>query len=770
MADMTACLSALFLTDPVDDRATLVQAKGLRVDGTCEWIKTNALYNSWLSSDSQLLWLSGGPGKGKTMLSIFLIEELERTMQLSQNTLVLQYFCDNKDEKRNTAVTIVRGLVYQLLRSLPKLINHILPSFKIQKESLFATSSLQTLWRIFENMLRDPALSTIYCVLDGLDECDEGSLEVLLGKFATLLSTSSRSSTCHLKLIVVSRDLPDFIPEVLSGFPRIRLDPDADTEVNNDIHRFINVKVDDLSAYRQYPESLHVHVRETFQNRAQGTFLWVGIVARALRKYKATEVEIALNLFPSGLEELYARMLLQIEHNRQETAAKILRWVVMAVRPLTVSELSAAIETTVKPSVATFSCDEVTRDQVLYCGYLLTIKEDKVGLIHQSAKDYLLRETPDSNPKLEAFRIKKEVGNLKIAARCLDYLQDGALRDGKVDLKVNIAHLKAFPLLSYAALHWHEHARSLNRSENIFDLSLPFYQTKSQIRESWWRTYWAAMTPEEEPDVPDSFTLLHVASFFGILPLAENLLLKQGWINTLMGSFYLNKKNGDGYTALTLAARAGHKAVVQLLLEKGADVEAKGRRKWFTFIPWKALQFAAFHGHEAIVQLLLENGADAKTKTEDGRMVLQLAAQGGHEAVVQLLLDEGEDVETKNEDGYRALQFAAQDGHEAVVRLLLENGADIEAKTEERETALQLAAFHGHEAVVRVLLEMGADVEAGTEIGVTALHIAAQRGHEAVVRLLLDKGADAEVQTENGDTALQLAALWSHKSVVQLLS
>lgn len=340
-------------------------------------------------------------------------------------------------------------------------------------------------------MLLDPVLGATYCVLDGLDECDGDSLEVLLKKFRTLfLMNSSGSSPSHFNLIIVSRDLPDFIPEVLSGFPRIRLDPDADTEVNDDIHQFIDVKVDELSIYRQYPELLRVRVKEVFQNRAQGTFLWVGIVAKALRKYKATEVEKALDFFPSGLEELYARMLLQIDVDRREIAAKILRWVVMVVRPLTLSELSAVLEIAASPSVL-FNCNEVMRDQVLYCGYFLTIKGDEVGLIHQSATDYLLRNSCDLNPELEMFRVKKKIAHLEIAKKCLDYLQNGPFTNGKVDLK-NTTYLKAFPLLSYATLHWPEHARSLARSEDIFDLSLSFYHEKSQIRTSWLKTYWAS--------------------------------------------------------------------------------------------------------------------------------------------------------------------------------------------------------------------------------------------------------------------------------------
>ena len=347
---MEACLTALFLTDPRDDRDRLIHVKGSRVDGTCEWIKTNELYDLWLHSRSQLLWLSGGPGKGKTMLSIFLAGELERMANDSQDVLFMQYFCDNKDEKRNTATAIMRGLIFQLLSLRPKLFDYILPSFKIQKESLFTGSSFEALWRIFENMCHDPVLGTTYCILDGLDECDEASLELLLKKLKAFFSKKlDEFSACRLKLIAVSRGLPDFIPELMSSFPRIRLDPDADREVNSDICRFIDVKIDELSACGNYPEPLRVHVKHVFLNRAEGTFLWVGIVASELRKYKLSEIDNALELFPSGLGGLYARMLLQINDHRRETAAKILRWVVMAVRPLTLSELSAAIETTVKP-------------------------------------------------------------------------------------------------------------------------------------------------------------------------------------------------------------------------------------------------------------------------------------------------------------------------------------------------------------------------------------------------------------------------------------
>ena len=89
---IAACKNALFLSDPAVDRASLISKKGRRVSGTCEWIRDNAAYKSWLETDqSSLLWIRGGPGKGKTMLSIFLTEEFESITQDPKNALAVYY-------------------------------------------------------------------------------------------------------------------------------------------------------------------------------------------------------------------------------------------------------------------------------------------------------------------------------------------------------------------------------------------------------------------------------------------------------------------------------------------------------------------------------------------------------------------------------------------------------------------------------------------------------------------------------------------------------
>lgn len=196
-------------------------------------------------------------------------------------------------------------------------------------------------------------------------------------------------------------------------------------------------------------------------------------------------------------------------------------------------------------------------------------------------------------------------------------------------------------MLLYAALYWPEYARSLACSEDTFDLSLSFYYEKSQICEYWPKTYRAVVWKYDDP--LNSFTLLHLASYFGILPLAENLLLKKGWLNKMKRKLYLNKTDDSGRMALIWAAQSGHDALVRLLSEKGADFEAKN------IYGETALYKAAQCGHEAVVRLLLKKGADVEAMTGfEGVTALHAAAEKRHEAVVQLLLEKGADVKAKD--------------------------------------------------------------------------------------------------------------------------
>ncbi|KAF5120884.1 Histone-lysine N-methyltransferase EHMT1 [Metarhizium anisopliae] len=79
---------------------------------------------------------------------------------------------------------------------------------------------------------------------------------------------------------------------------------------------------------------------------------------------------------------------------------------------------------------------------------------------------------------------------------------------------------------------------------------------------------------------------------------------------------------------------------------------------------------ASYGGHDAVAQLLVDNGADVEAKDENGRMPLSWAAENWNgEATVKLLLEKGADIEPKDEDGRTPLWLAAEKGRKAIVKL-----------------------------------------------------------------------------------------------------
>lgn len=108
------------------------------------------------------------------------------------------------------------------------------------------------------------------------------------------------------------------------------------------------------------------------------------------------------------------------------------------------------------------------------------------------------------------------------------------------------------------------------------------------------------------------------------------------------------------------------KPLVQLLLDRGADIAAKDK-KGFTM-----LHSAASSGSESLVRLLLDGNADTAAKDHEGKTALHTAARRGYKAVVQVLLDGGAEIAAKDNDGWTALEHALKGDNVPTAQLLLD--------------------------------------------------------------------------------------------------
>ncbi|RYP64313.1 hypothetical protein DL771_008815 [Monosporascus sp. 5C6A] len=213
-----------------------------------------------------------------------------------------------------------------------------------------------------------------------------------------------------------------------------------------------------------------------------------------------------------------------------------------------------------------------------------------------------------------------------------------------------------------------------------------------------------------------------------------------------------------------------HKAVIQQLLEKGANLESQDR-SGRTPLSW-----AAEEGCKDVLGILFENGAELESRDNSGRTPLSWAAGRGHDAARWLIFEKGADIGSKDESGRTPLSWAIGKGHanheptrhEAIIPMLSEIITDFGLKHETVRTMLPEAAEVGNAAVIRLLPHKGASIESKDDSGRPPLLLAAQNGHEAVVRLLLDKGAFIKLEDETAMTMLLQAAKVGNTAITQL--
>lgn len=191
------------------------------------------------------------------------------------------------------------------------------------------------------------------------------------------------------------------------------------------------------------------------------------------------------------------------------------------------------------------------------------------------------------------------------------------------------------------------------------------------------------------------------------------------------------------------AAFKGHEPLVRLHLDKG--VPADSRPNSYSKTP---LQYAACFGHSSILDLLLSRGASIDALCASQYTALHFAILNGHPGAVKTLLYHGASVQIRNSEGLTplllAIRYAVGRSGETVLEMLLDAGSQVDAQESVIGwTALHWAVLKGRAQSVRLLLDRGASIRVltttrGTKE--TPVHWALKNGDEEMVVLLLEKG------------------------------
>ena len=163
----------------------------------------------------------------------------------------------------------------------------------------------------------------------------------------------------------------------------------------------------------------------------------------------------------------------------------------------------------------------------------------------------------------------------------------------------------------------------------------------------------------------------------------------------------VHSQDDIGCLPLTLAAAAGHMAIVTYLLDRGARPDDCGGHPGVT-----PLYLASLHDHLEMVKLLIARGADPGVGIVFGKTALMVASEAGRAEMVDLLLKPNVTMlDATNDVGVSAIGFASYSGHTEVVAALLKAGADPTVRDVEGQTPLHYARDAG-EYECQALLEV----------------------------------------------------------------
>ncbi|KAK4458987.1 hypothetical protein QBC42DRAFT_232749 [Cladorrhinum samala] len=469
------CLKDLHLTNPRDDKSRIQKSKGDLLKDSYRWVLSNPDFQRWRDhKDSQLLWIKGDPGKGKTMLLCGIIDELDRgNTANARSSNVAYFFCQATDSRINYATAVLRGLIYMLVDQQRSLIYHVRSEYDGAGKKLFDDpNAWEVLSRIFTNILQDTSLRTTTLLIDALDECAK-DLPQLLDLIAHKSSESSR-----VKWIVSSRNWPEIEEGLETATQKARLSLELNAEsVAAAVNAFIKHKVDQLAQQKAYDDNIKEKVETYLHSHANDTFLWVALVCQALAivpkasKWRTLE---KLETFPSGLDSLYARMLEQINHSDDhELCNQILSVAVLVHRPLSLDEFTSLVKL---PHGVSEDFEDL--EQIIsLCGSFLTIRERIVYFVHQSAKDFLLGRTSESRDPQDVpkwvFPLDEEAVNSKILSSSIQAMSKVLRRDmyglsalGVMIDEVRIKDPDPLAAVRYSCVYWIHHLCDLISSTN----------------------------------------------------------------------------------------------------------------------------------------------------------------------------------------------------------------------------------------------------------------------------------------------------------------
>ncbi|TFK21678.1 ankyrin [Coprinopsis marcescibilis] len=706
---------------------------GKRTPNTVMWIFETADFKMWVESECGILWGTGMPGAGKTILSSVVIDHLQSLAQGNSGICIVFAFC------RYTEAVPVRdilaGILRQMLERYPVVWQFVRAMYELhQREGTEPTQ--HELFEILKKISTSGVFKKCFYVLDGLDEASSETQFDILAAISQL----------PINFFITSRPLP-LLKDVVFNARFFDI-----VAHNSDIALLIEEKLRrSPSLLRLVDGSQKTVIVETILQKSLGMFLLASLQVDIFNTCPSIEsIQDALNGLPDGVEAMYAATMRRVEDLGRysvDVVKRALVWVLYTAESLGIDDLRHAIAVH-SDSFAFSSTLLVDEDNLLsMCCGLITIESESrtVRLVHYTAREPLQSyiATTIFNPQ--------EI----LSSTCVARLHQFNLHDYSTCNELVDSLLLAHPFLKYPFDHWVTHARLCT--------SLPSTVLQFIAQCQWF--------PFRNANLPiwgwDYLKSIHVFAAYALNDALSAILS-----NVDLHELDVNSKTANGATALGFAAALGNLETVKLLLgTSGIDAvcsDAEG---------WTPLMNASNGGSTEIVEELLGvlDSSHANAANHDGDTALLLAASNGYAGVMEVLFQvDGLDVNVNaaNNAGLTALLWAVGMNHVSVAqRLLSIPDLDPNLTDVDGDTPFMNASRIGNLTMVEALLASNrCNLNAQNSEGATALMRAVEENHVPVVqRLLSIPELDPNLMDNNGEDAFMDACYRGNLDMVEAL-
>jgi Cdc6-like AAA superfamily ATPase len=231
--------------------------------GTGDWLLNLKEFKQWRDGEGGILWLSGIPGAGKTVLSSTVVEHLRGLKRKEEGPCarIAYYYFDFNDHGKQTAQGCVQSLVTQLFEQsdevpedLQSLYNH----------NRYETPNLEKLVKVLISMLNVGHQNFI--VIDALDECKEDRQDF----YKTLQEVKSNADGAYA-IFIASRPQPDIKRELTElGVVEVIV---RRTLVDEDVRSHVRARLANETRFKKWPDAVKKEIEATLVKGSNGMYV-----------------------------------------------------------------------------------------------------------------------------------------------------------------------------------------------------------------------------------------------------------------------------------------------------------------------------------------------------------------------------------------------------------------------------------------------------------------------------------------------------------------